>query len=361
MSKKKIAVINTGHARMVPYGWQLIWERAAHIPSCDFTVYSYVWDAGSDNRNTMQIFHHPWQFPGLDQQVFQQLGDRHCLVEQRPIMDRLYRQYLAEEAIPKAWGAEDEIKLPRELFDRFNGQLLGFLLAMERWRHELQYYDYIIRARWDMTLDVGVLSELISQQESPARLAPLFYTKYLDFTHGCYQISGDTIYGEAQAFIDIFGDFSACIQRLISGVRRRYQWIQRNQRAEWVNTDPLKKYFLEGWWFNTHFLWTTLFEDHGVIIKSRGESFAIHPSCSEIPLEQFEFGHAMIGPEYNRDRRQLIADTSLAAHMQPFAHTNPPTLPEPKYYPHNKVNNSKAKLDRIARLQQRIDQHRNKG
>jgi hypothetical protein len=262
-------------------------------------------------------------------------------------MNKLYRRFQAADAVPPAQGTSDEILLPREKFDRFMGQLLGFVLALDHWRDELKNYDYIVRSRWDHTIDPGVIKDLIDHQSSEARIAPLFYTKYIDFTHGCWQISGDTIYGDAAAWFDVCGNTDRSMERLIQGVAHRRQWLEQHRRPEWSQQDPLQKYFLQGWWFNTHFLWTLLFVDSNVVIKSRGESFAIHPSCSQVPLDKFQFRHAMLGPEYQKNHTNI--PTNLAARLNPVDHAAKKQHQEQQVQAQQSLQQA-----RIAALQQRM-------
>lgn len=300
----KVAIICSGHARMVPYGWKMIWDRVAQVPEIDARVFSFVWDDHSDNRmqNVTDLVD-DWRCQPDTDQIFRTLGSRHHSLEQLPIMDDLYQRYLAHDAIPGVL-AEDQFYLPRQLFDRFNGQLVGFVLALDHWRRELSGYDYIVRSRWDMVLDVECLRRMLSPKEQPA--PPTFYTKYIDITHGHPQISGDTIYGPRAAWFDVIPSWEYCRQQLIEGTRARWQWIQQHCRPQDLEDDYNIKYYTQGWWFNTHFLWTTVFRSSSQsIIKALGESYGLHPSLTRIPLDQFCFNHAALGLYWRPDGGQV--------------------------------------------------------
>lgn len=320
----KVAIICSGHARMVPWGWKLIQNLAQEVPSAKYTVYSWLWSDRSDNRmNTVTDIKDDWRWPEASKEIFKILGHRHAMTDQGPIMDQLYRDYLAADSLPPD-DINESFYMPRHTFDRFNGQLVGFIHAIDQWREELKEYDWIIRSRWDMAVDPEVVRLMLN----PTDLiwAPTFYTKYVDITHGQVQISGDTIYGPRSAWLDIIPSWTVCQQRLIEGTQARWHWIRRNCRQEDLKDPYYQKYYQQGWWFNSHFLWTTLFTAHpSSIIRSRGESYGLHPSLSRVPLAEFEYGHAAQGPDWRphgalpRPRTEIIEDQADLVQNIPVA------------------------------------------
>lgn len=328
---------------MVPYGWRLINQMQQELPDVDITVFSWLWTDQSDNRNnTVLDYSHDWRFPEASKEIFDYLGHRHVFTDQKPILDELYKRYLIQDAIPRD-NPNYSFFMPRSTFDRFNGQIVGFILALEHWREELEEYDWIVRSRWDTVVDIEVIKLMTTPTD--VLWAPTFYTKFVDITHGQVQISGDTIYGPRRAWFDTIPSWDKSSQDLIDGSRQRWHWIKQNCRSQDIKNEYFQKYYAQGWWFNSHFLWTTLFLTNPYcIIRSRGESFGIHPSCATVPLEEFELGHAQLGPDFRSDKQR-----------NPLS-----TTPLPALVVNNRPDYT-DRLDRIARLQQRIDQHRNKG
>lgn len=311
-NKTKIAVICTGHARMVPQGWSAIWQMADRVPHSDFTVFSWLWDQHSDSRRHNPTGLPDWLWPEQSQQVFTALGADHMITPQDEIMRSVYQRFLAYQAIPPDSGAT--MILPFAAFARFMGQVLGLCLAMDQWRSQLSEFDIIVRSRWDMILDPEVIRELIANRV-PDTGGPIFYTKYIDITHGNSSMCGDTIYGPAAAWLALIPSWSVALERIIQGMQQRWLWVQQNAQSSNFNQQYLQEDYAQGQWFSSHLIWALLFQHRNMSVRAMGDAHGIHPSCGKIPLTEFSVQHAIMGPDH--DFAQSWAPPA-AAHVQNY-------------------------------------------
>jgi hypothetical protein len=293
MSQKKpsCAVIMSGHARMVPQGMHMLQDRFdTACTAMDYTVFSNVWTDSSESRPKRTEQELQQQADALS--ILSSLGSRHRVIEQRPVFEPIYEKFLLARAIPTHEADSRGFRMPRDTFYRFMGQVMGFVLALDHWRQELAEYDYIVRSRWDMCLDSTVLDELAAPQRYIGEFET-FYTKSVEIVQGSVQISGDTIYGRTEQWLESFSDFDHVVDRILTGTKLRWQDIQRRYRANWSLHGDYEKYYLTGWWFNSHFIWTTLFDSTDISVRAKGESFGISSSAALIPVEQLKITDLM--------------------------------------------------------------------
>lgn len=299
--KPKIAIIMSGHARMVPWGYQMIHNRMLNIPA-DWVIFSNLWTNDSESQPVRS--QEEQQHSANTYKILSDLGSRHRVQAQGPMFDSLYAHFIEQGAIPLERPTPDGFFLPRSSFDRFMGQIVGFCQALEHWQKELKTYDYIIRSRWDMTLDSGVINELIAPRNGV--WAPIFYTKYIDIIHGNVQISGDTIYGSTAAWYDTMPNWRSCRDQLVEGTRQRWNWITENCRKKDLVDEYNQQYYHQCGWFNSHFLWTTMFKNNpNSIIRSRGESLGISTKLGMIPPDELTFEHCMLGEDAYTDPAKI--------------------------------------------------------
>jgi hypothetical protein len=287
----------SGHARLVPWGYKMLEDRFAHMENLvDWDIFSYTWTTDSESQ------------PGRPQQEHQLQAHTDEILSgvkylhhssQQPWFEQLRQRFLAQGAIPEHDEDSQGFRMPRESFYRFLGQVLGFCRAMDHWRNELRHYDYIVRSRWDMTLDARVMDHLIKNHARLGELPP-FYTKAVDIMQGHIEISGDTIYGASDQWLEYFPNTEEVVNRILQGTRQRWHQL----RSQWNSTMKmdanLEKYYKSGWWFNSHFIWTTIFLNTSVSLRSMGDSFGISPELAKIPLEDFQFGHCQWGSDWSR-------------------------------------------------------------
>ena len=114
---------------------------------------------------------------------------------------------------------------------------------------------------------------------------------------GHIQISGDTIYGHTNQWLTAIQSMDTVIDRIIEGTRLRWLDIQARYSTRWNLHGDYEKYYLTGWWFNSHFIWTALFAHTNISIRAAGESYGLSPDLARIPLDELSYCH-VAGQEY---------------------------------------------------------------
>lgn len=292
---KRIAVIMSGHARMVPWGHKMLLDRFAHMNTLvDWDIFSYTWTTHSESQPGR-----PQQEQHLQAQTDQILDalQHRCEHDQQPHFEQLRQRFLAQGAIPDHDADAQGFRMPRDTFYRFLGQVLGFCRAVDRWRDVLCDYDYIVRSRWDMTLDSSVMDHMLTNHARLGEL-PAFYTKSVEIMQGHIEISGDTIYGRTDQWLQYFPSTDEVINRILQGTRQRWHQLRGQWNSNMSMDSDLEKYYKTGWWFNSHFIWTTIFLNTSVSLRSLGDSFGIGPDLAAIPLHRFQFGHCQWGADW---------------------------------------------------------------
>jgi hypothetical protein len=294
---KRIAVIMSGHARLVPWGHKMLEDRFANMESLvDWDVFSYTWTSDSESQPGRPIWEQARS--AHTEEILAGVAHRHQ-ADQQPWFEQLRQRFLAQGAIPENHEDEQGFRMPRESFYRFLGQVLGFCRAVDLWRSQLENYDYIVRSRWDMTLDSRVMDHLITNHARLGELPP-FFTKAVDIMQGHIEISGDTIYGRRDQWLEYFPSTDAVVDKILQGTRQRWHQLRGQWNASMKMDANLEKYYKSGWWFNSHFIWTTIFLNTSVSLRSMGDSFGISPELANIPLDRFQFGHCQWGADWNR-------------------------------------------------------------
>jgi hypothetical protein len=280
MNNYKVAVVLSGHARMVPQGNHLHQESFDLAPSVkEWQQFSYCWTDTSEVRPAND--EQRQQFD-LRDQILDGLGSRHCYADQVELFDRLCNRFIDEGALPDYRESSPTVAVQiRYHFGKYLGQLLGFCLALDQWRHELKDYDYIVRSRWDHALDPHVLEKLNRE---------FFYTKSINIWDGRPIISGDNIYGAADKWLKLIPSTEDAIKRIIRACRRL--------RAELSVKQPEYNFTEDFQWYTTHYLWYVLMENEAIRLLHQGESFGINYELSKIPLEKLSLRHAAYGIEF---------------------------------------------------------------
>lgn len=280
MNNYKVAVVVSGHARMVPQGNHLHRQSFALAPNVlAWQQYSYCWTQDSEVRPA-----NPEQRAQFDlrDQILQELGPRHQYADQRKMFDSLCDRFINQGALPD-YRKTDPIVAGqiRYHFGKYLGQLLGFCLAIDQWREELKRYDFIVRSRWDHALDPLVLDNLNKE---------FFYTKSINIWDGRPIISGDTIYGSTEKWLKLIPSTEEVIKRIIHACRRL--------RAEIAVKQPEYNFAEDFQWYTTHYLWYVLIENEPIRLLHQGESYGLNYELSKIPLEDLTLNHAAYGIEY---------------------------------------------------------------
>jgi hypothetical protein len=280
MNNYKVAVVISGHARMVPQGNRLHRQSFNMAPNVlAWQQFSYCWTADSEVRPA-----NPEQQAQFDlrDQIFADLGTRHCYAEQTQLFDQLCDRFINQGALPDYRKTNPTVAGQiRYHFGKYLGQLLGFCLAIDQWRDELRHYDFIVRTRWDHALDPQVLDMLNKD---------VFYTKSINIWDGRPIISGDTIYGSTDKWLKLIPSTEEVIKRLIQACRRL--------RSELAVKQPEYDFTEDFQWYTTHYLWYVLIENEPIRLLHQGESFGIHYDLSKIPLEELTLEHAAYGVDY---------------------------------------------------------------
>lgn len=280
MKNHKVAVILSGHARMVPQGNHLHRQSFYLAPNVlNWQQYSYCWTATSEVRPA-----NPEQQQQFDlrDQILEGLGSRHHYEDQVPMFDALCKRFIEQGALPDYRKTMPRVHNQiRYHFGKYLGQLLGFCLALDRWRDELKKYDFIVRSRWDHALDPVVLDRLDPEY---------FYTKSINIWDGRPIISGDNIYGATDKWLKLIPSTEHAIQRIIMACRRL--------RSELAVKQPEYNFTEDFQWYTTHYLWYVLIENEPIKLLHMGESFGINYELSKIPLEDLRLEHAAYGIDY---------------------------------------------------------------
>ena len=282
MNNYKVAVVLSGHARMVPQGNHLHQQSFFQAPNvAEWQQYSYCWTADSEVRQP--TIEQQQQFD-LRDRILAGLGTRHHYQDQTEMFDVLCDRFVDEGAFPDYRKTKPAVALQiRYHFGKYLGQLLGFCLALDRWRDELKNYDFIVRSRWDHALDPDVLDDLDSE---------FFYTKSINIWDGRPIISGDNIYGATDKWLKLIPSTEYVIQRIIKACCRL--------RAELAIKQPEYDFAQDFQWYTTHYLWYVLMENEAIRLLHRGESFGINFELSQISLEKLTLKHAAYGMDYYR-------------------------------------------------------------
>lgn len=293
MKNYKVAVVLSGHARMVPQGNHLHHRSFFLAPNVsEWKQFSYCWTADSEVRpaNSEQL----QQFD-LRDQILADLGTRHRYQDQTKMFDLLCDRFINQGALPDYRNSNPTVAIQiRYHFGKYLGQLLGFCLALDQWREELRDYDFIVRSRWDHALDPFVLDNLKRE---------FFYTKSINIWDGRPIISGDNIYGSTDKWLKLIPSTEDAIRRIIQACRRL--------RSELAVKQPEYNFTEDFQWYTTHYLWYVLMENEAIRLLHQGESFGINFELSKIPLEKLTLRHASHGIEayYNENPNDPAANT----------------------------------------------------
>ena len=297
MKNYKVAVVLSGHARMVPQGNHLHNESFRQAPNVgQWQQFSYCWSDESEVRSaTAEQLE---QFD-LRDQILNGLGTRHCYAEQGQLFDQLCNRFIDEGALPDYRTSNPTVAIQiRYHFGKYLGQLLGFCLALDQWRKELRSYDFIVRSRWDHALDPHVLDDLDRE---------FFYTKSINIWDGRPIISGDNIYGSVDKWLKIIPSTEDAIKRIIRACRRL--------RSELSIKQPEYNFTEDFQWYTTHYLWYVLIENEAIRLLHRGESYGINFELSKIPLEKLSLSHAAYGIDFYY--KELLESEKLK-HVWPY-------------------------------------------
>jgi len=293
MKNYKVAVVLSGHARMVPQGNHLHQQSFFLAPSVShWQQYSYCWTAESEIRpaNPEQQA----QF-ALRDRILEGLGPRHHYQDQTEMFDLLCDRFIDQGALPDYRKTQPRVHVQiRYHFGKYLGQLLGFCLALDRWREELGEYDFIVRSRWDHALDPHVLDKLDRD---------FFYTKSINIWDGRPIISGDNIYGSTDKWLKLIPSTEDVIRRIIQACRKL--------RGELAVKQPEYDFTEDFQWYTTHYLWYVLIENEAIRLLHQGESFGIAYELSKIPLDKLSLTHAALGMDYYiREQQEELAKSS---------------------------------------------------
>ena len=276
----KVAVVLSGHARMVPQGDHLHRQSFALAPRArQWQQFSYCWTQDSEVRPAN--LEQQQQFD-LRDRILEGLGSRHCYADQAQLFDSLCDRFIDQGALPdfRKTSPATAVQI-RYHFGKYLGQLLGFCLAIDQWREELKNYDFIVRTRWDHALDPQVLDDLNEE---------FFYTKSINIWDGRPIISGDNIYGSTEKWLKLIPSTEQVIRRIIQACRRL--------RSELAVKQPDYNFAQDFQWYTTHYLWYVLIENEPIRLLHRGESYGIVYELSKIPLEKLTLDHAAFGIDY---------------------------------------------------------------
>jgi hypothetical protein len=297
MKNYKVAVVLSGHARMVPQGnhlHQLSFGLAPNVGQ--WQQFSYCWTDESEVRSATEA--QLAQFD-LRDQILTGLGTRHCYADQVALFDALCNRFIDEGALPDYRTTQPVVAVQvRYHFGKYLGQLLGFCLALDQWREELRDYDFIVRSRWDHAIDPHVLERLNPE---------FFYTKSINIWDGRPIISGDNIYGSAAKWLQLIPSTEDAIKRIIRACRRL--------RSELSIKQPEYNFTEDFQWYTTHYLWYVLIENEAIRLLHQGESYGINFELSKIPLEKLNLSHAAYGIDFYH--KELLAAENLE-HVWPY-------------------------------------------
>ena len=324
MKNYKVAVVLSGHARMVPQGNHLHHQSFYLAPRVThWQQFSYCWTADSEVRPASP--EQQAQF-ALRNQILDGLGTRHCYQDQDKMFDVLCARFIDQGALPDYRKSKPAVATQvRYHFGKYFGQLLGFCLALDQWREELKHYDFIVRSRWDHALDPEVLDRLDRD---------FFYTKSINIWDGRPIISGDSIYGSTSKWLKLIPSTEDVIKRMIQACRKL--------RAELAVKQPQYDFTQDFQWYTTHYLWYVLIENEAIRLLHQGESFGLNFDLSKIPLEKLTLKHAAHGIDAYYEENKL----------PPSDHVEPSQI-----YPSN-AEVRQAKSQEIQAVDQRRQQRR---
>lgn len=244
--KLNIAIVCSGHLRLVPYGYYLI-EQIAEKCNFDYTIYNFHWDQESDWSGNVPH--------GQTVQVLSQPNVKSEERYQKDLMEYLRRSFEEYGAVPPSnrHYMPGYYSLTNEDFSRFLGQVVGFLFALDYWQNDLRKHDLLIRCRWDIIPDWDVIKFI---QEGRFSVDKRFITHAIYMREGEIELGGDTIYGRPEDWIDCMTPIGHSLEKLKAGCKKRFEEIKDS--AIYNNLD--QDYALRSKWFNSHFLWGTLFK-----------------------------------------------------------------------------------------------------
>jgi len=246
MHDSKVAIIMSGHQRMVPYGYKINREILDTL-KIKYDFFSYTWTNLSESKS---INLHKNLNSTND--IILNLGNHSVHVDQEIVVKQLYDNIVNFK----------KIKMPKEHFYRFVGQIYGFFLALDKWKEELKEYDYIIRSRWDTMLYPHTIETLLKEGKESS----IFYTKSCNIYRGTFEISGDVIYGTSKYWLKYFTPIKKLESNLIKTIKTL---SYNNQDISCTNDQYL--------WCSSHSIWAILFKNTNISIISNGESFYIDP------------------------------------------------------------------------------------
>jgi hypothetical protein len=259
----KIAFIMTGHERMVPYGYHAL-KNAMSTVDADYDIFSYTWNNQSESREVPL-------HPNLESTsaITDQLGSRNIQRHQPEYMEPIWINYPLKDTINY------------KIFSRFMGQILGFLLALDFWKTELQEYDYIVRSRWDVLIDHNTITSMLNST-SPNML----FTKGVSIYQGHSHISGDTIYGPRDIWFKTLLPVDRSISKIYSQSVARYSNSMIQQATIEAEQIQLSEFFLKNRWFSSHAIWGMLFQGENISVETAGEAYPIGEALLDIELTE---------------------------------------------------------------------------
>lgn len=290
---KKIAVIMSGHPRMVPQGRKMIDKVLGSIDGTCYEIFSLTWI-----DNEPKIGH----YSGLDADTYQilsDLGDNNHFAEQIPILDELYQRFMESGAIPEP----AEACINRDTFHRYSGQIWGFLLAMDRWRSRLGEFDIVVRSRWDRVIDPACIDILIGNGPSylPTPREWLF-TMDVSIWRGQVHLSGDVIYGTAENWLGLIPSTEVATLRSMAAMKK---WCQ-----DFIEKNPKEFFATNIDWFTSHWLWSTVLDGSNASITRFGTCYPILPVHSVIPPDMITID-SLQSPDTFSDELMVSDDPEL--------------------------------------------------
>jgi hypothetical protein len=265
---KRIAIIMSGHARMVPQGHHMIDQTFKTTNDREYSIFSMTWTDG-DQRSS--------QFSPNDEktdEILRELGNRSVRMSQVEKLRDLHEKFLNAGAIPRP----TESMLNFDAFSKYTGQIWGFLAALDHWREELLDFDVIVRSRWDRLLDPACIDAILGNRPFRGDSDAWMITCDVSVNDGQLYYSGDVIYGPAKKWLDLIPSEAIATNRCIAAVKR---WYLDN-----INNPDSVLHRREEKWFTSHWLWTTIFDGTDVSMAGFGNCYAIHPNTASIPLHQ---------------------------------------------------------------------------
>lgn len=270
-----IAIVCSGHLRLVPYGYYLI-EQIAEKCNFDYTIYNFHWDQDSD-----------WSGHVPHYQTIEILSQPNVKSQERyqkDLMEFLRESFEEHGAIPPLVKhyMPGYYSLNNEDFSRFLGQVVGFLLALDYWQEQLKKHDMLIRCRWDIIPDWDVIRCI---QEGRISIDKQFITHAVYMREGELEIGGDTIYGKPEHWIECMTPIGHALEKLKLGCKKRFDEIKNG--IAYNSSD--QEYALKSRWFNSHFLWGTLFKGTRFNLTQFGQapnirSYVLPPNPKDIKI-----------------------------------------------------------------------------